>query len=199
MNRWNRTGMTRIELLVTVVVTLLVLILVTTQCGTRAIVKSQMIAELSNMKELHLATEQMASDGYKEGKAGLNWPGDTGGTFSNWTTQLVQENYLTKKDLAKLLSAPGVIVSPEDIPMVNTTAVLVYAVSTNSPESVVFLSSANFTNTPAGGLPPLASAKPYGNKGFVVFRKGGGGAILQSRQTGLHFTNIIGAFVPLCR
>ncbi len=41
----------------------------------------------------------------------------------------------------------------------------------------VLLTSANFTNTPSAVLPLLAgSRKPYGDKGFVVFRKGGDGA-----------------------
>jgi len=38
---------------------------------------------------------------------------------------------------------------------------------------------------------------PFGNKGFVVFRKAGDGAILMPKQVGQ--TNVIGAFAPLCR
>jgi len=41
------------------------------------------------------------------------------------------------------------------------------------------------------------SAKPFGNKGFVVFRKGGDGGVYLPKQVGQ--TNLIGAFVPLCR
>lgn len=158
-----------------------------------------MTQSLSNMKQLHLATQQMVLDGLTTGETNLGWPGDTGSSFARWTTSLVKNGYLTQRDLAKLLSAPGVPVSSEEIPVVNRTAVLVYAVSTNSSSDAVFLSTANFTNTPAGGAPPLKSAKPYGNKGYAVFRKGGDGAILQPRQTGWQFTNIIGASAPLCK
>ena len=162
-----------------------------------SLTKGQMTQTLSNMKQLHLATQQMALDGIAEGNTNLGWPGDTGGSFSNWARLLVQSNYLSMRDLNKLLSAPGIVVPPEKILIANTTAVRVYAAKEKDPGEVVFLTSANFTNTPDGGLPPLTNAKPYGNKGFVVFRKAGDGAILQARQAGN--TNLIGNFVPLCQ
>jgi len=154
-------------------------------------------SSLSNMKQLHMATEAMAIDGVLKGDPTLNWPGDTGGTFSHWTRALVENQYLSTNDLCKLLSAPGVVVPTGTLPTTNTTAVLVYAVSEDSPANTVFLSSANFTNTPTGGSPPDRAAKPYGSKGFIIFRKGGDGAILQARQAGN--INLIGGFVPLCQ
>jgi hypothetical protein len=51
---------------------------------------------------------------------------------------------------------------------------------------MVFLTTANWTN----GQPLGQDAKPYGNKGFVVFRKGGDGAILLPKQ--YNSTNVIG-------
>lgn len=153
-----------------------------------------MTQTLSNMRQLHLATQQMALDGESTDDKTLGWPGDTGGTFSHWAQKLVPE-YLGTNDFCKLLSAPGMMVKLGKIPAkMSEGALVVYAVSTNSPDTAVFLTSANFTNTPAGGLPLEASAKPYGDKGFVVFRKGGDGAILLRKQVGL--TNIIGSFVP---
>jgi prepilin-type N-terminal cleavage/methylation domain-containing protein len=152
---------------------------------------------LSNCKQLHLATQQMAMDGLTTGDTNLGWPGDTGGTFTNWSRQLVSA-YLSTNDFCKLLSAPGVIVPAGKIPeTMSGGAVRVYAVSTNSPDTAVFLTSANFTNSPAGGTPLDKNSKPYGDKGFVVFRKGGDGAILLARQVGM--TNIIGSYVPLVR
>lgn len=199
MNLRNHAGFTWIELLVCLVViaTLIALALPATSGG--GLRRGTMTRSLSNMKQLHLATQQMAMDGITTGQTNLGWPGDTGSSFARWTASLVQGEYLSKQDLAKLLSAPGIIVSPEKIPTVNTTAVLVYAVSTNSPNDALFLSTANFTNTPTGGVPPLKSAKSFGNKGFAIFKKAGDGAILQSRQTGPQYTNVIGSFVPLCR
>lgn len=156
----------------------------------------QMTQTLSNMKQLCMATRQMAIDGVMNGKANLGWPGDNDGTFSNWTTQLLN-GYLQTNDLCKLLSAPGKIVPTGKIPPMHDTALLVYAVSEESLSNAVFLTTANFTNTPAGGLPLEASAKPYGNKGFIVFRKAGDGMVLLPKQVGQ--TNIIGSYVPLCR
>lgn len=154
-----------------------------------------MTQTLSNTKQLYLATQQMALDGEAEKNTNIGWPGDIGGGFSNWTAQLLKGNYLSRTDLCKLLSAPGIIISTNDPFTNNQTALLLYAVRTNSPATAVFLSSANFTNTPTGGtLDP--DAKPYGKKGFVVFRKAGDGSILQSRQVGM--TNIIGSYVPPC-
>lgn len=154
-----------------------------------------MTQALSNMKQLHLATQQMALDGESSGDRALGWPGDTGGTFSSWVQNLVP-GYLSTNDFCKLLSGPGVVVRPGKVPAtMGECAVRVYAVGTNSPETAVFLTSANFTNSPEGGAPLEKSAKPYGDKGFVVFRKGGDGAILMKRQVGL--TNLIGSFVPL--
>ena len=158
---------------------------------------ARMIQVLSNMKQLHLATTQMALDGSTTGDTNLGWPGDTGGTFTNWTAQLVP-SYLNTNDFCKLLSGPGKIVPPGKIPtsMANS-AVLVYAISTNSSGNTVFLTSANFTNTPNGGAPLDPKTKPFGNEGFVVFRKAGDGAILLPRQT--NQTNIIGSYVPLLK
>ena len=152
---------------------------------------------LSNMKQLHLATQQMALDARTTGDTNIGWPGDTGGTFTNWVHNLTAGGYLTTNDLCKLLSGPGRITPLGKLPTHNDNATLVYAVREDSPGTTVFLTSANFTNTPTGGIPPLPNAKPYGTKGFIIFRKQGDGAILQAKQAGN--TNLIGSFVPLCR
>ncbi|WP_316297988.1 hypothetical protein, partial [Clavibacter michiganensis] len=83
------------------------------------------------------------------------------------------------------------------VPTENTNAILIYQVREEHDGSFTFLTTANFTNTPSGGLPPLADAEPYGNKGFVIFRKGGDGAFLQAKQAGK--TNLVGSFAPLCK
>lgn len=192
-------ALTVTELLVALVVILVAigfLLSLSHVTWTSSLTQGQMSQTLSNMKQLHLATQQMALDGITTGKTNLGLPGDIGGTFSNWTAQIVSGNYLTAWDLSKMLSAPGIVLNPRQIPATNTTAVLVYAVKEQSEGSTVFLSTANFTNTPTGGLPPLADAKPYGNDGFIVFRKAGDGAILKPKQAGK--TNLIGGFVPLC-
>ncbi|CAN5784457.1 hypothetical protein BH09VER1_BH09VER1_18120 [soil metagenome] len=165
---------------------------------TSALVKGQQTQTLSNMKQLHLATQQMALDATTTGDTNIGWPGDLGGVFSRWATNIVGGNYLSTNDLCKLLSAAGKLTPPGSMPTGNTNAVLVYAVTENSDGATVFLSTANFTNTASGGAAPDPSAKPYGNKGFVIFHKAGDGVILSARQTGAQYTNIIGGFTNLC-
>lgn len=194
MNSRNQAGLTLVEAIVCVAIILILASLALPRIGHRGDGMSQ---PLSNMKQLHLATQQMALDGVATGETNLGWPGDIGGTFSNWAAQILKGGYMGTNDLCKMLSAPGVVVRPGKILSMNDTAVRVYAVRESSPTNAVFLTSANFTNTPTGGEPLNPWAKPFGNKGFVVFRKGGDGGILLPRQVGQ--TNLIGSFVPLCR
>lgn len=158
--------------------------------------RGTMTQTLSNAKQLHLATQQMALDAETTGETNLGWPGDTGGSFTNWIEQLTPE-YVSAEDLWKLMAAPGVVPPTGKALTKENCGLLVYAVGEKSRGDAVFLSSANFTNTPTGGLPPGKESKPYGNKGFVVFRKAGDGAILLPKQAGN--TNLVGSFVPLCR
>jgi type II secretory pathway pseudopilin PulG len=194
MNPRQNAAFTWVEALVCLAV-IGILLALALPSGGHTMKRGEMTQSLSNMRQLHLATQQMALDGESSGDRALGWPGDTGGTFSSWVTKLVPE-YLGTNDFCKLLSGPGVVVPSGKLPStMRECAVRVYAVGTNSPETAVFLTSANFTNTPGGGAPLEKSAKPYGDKGFVVFRKGGDGAILLKTQVGK--TNLIGSFVPL--
>jgi type II secretory pathway pseudopilin PulG len=60
---------------------------------------------LSNMRQLQMATRQMAIDNGQTLEAG--WPGDTDGTFFTWSRNLVEGGYFTISDFRKLLSANG--------------------------------------------------------------------------------------------
>ena len=157
---------------------------------TSALVKGQMTQTLSNQKQLHLATQQMALDGTTTGDATLSWPGTNG--WASFATNLVP-SYLGTNDFNKLLSAPGVIRSSAvAVNAATPSALIVYQVTEESPGDVVFVSTANFNaNSPAE---LNASNKPYGNKGFVIFHKAGDGAILLPKQWDK--TNIIGTNVP---
>jgi hypothetical protein len=154
-----------------------------------------MAQALSNMKQLHLTCQQMALDGETTGDKSLGWPG-TYATSEEWIAKMVPD-YISKSDLCKILSVRELVVSTNKIPKMNDTAFRVYAITGSSPTNAVLFTSANFTNTPTGGEPLSATSKPFGTNGFVVFRKGGDGAIL--RQTDVGNTNTIGSFVPLCR
>ncbi len=198
MTSRNYAGISVVEVFIAlVVIVIIILAVIPSLSENRAgVTRSQMTQTLSNMRQLHLATQQMTLDWQTTNADNIGWPGDIGGTFSNWTTQLVKGGYLWTSDLCKLLSAPGVIVPSRAIPLTNNTALLVYAVSTNSPGTAVFLTTANFTNTPTGGVLNPA-AEPYGEKGFLVFRLAGDGAVLRAKQAG--DTNVVGSYVPLCR
>lgn len=153
-------------------------------------------ATLSNMKQLQLATQSMALDGVTTGLTNLAWPGSIDSTFANWAKSIVPD-YLPTNDFCKLLSASNFPVDPRTLPTKNQNAILVYAVNEEQNGKHVFLTTANFTNTPTGGKALRANAKPFGDKFFVVFRKGGEGAILLANQVG--DTNLIGSFAPLLR
>lgn len=151
---------------------------------------------LSHMKQLHLATQSMALDGTTTGDTNLAWPGDGGGTFTNWAANICPA-YLDERDFRKLISSSVRVDFHSPMPSENSNGVLVYQARDEQDGNVVFLTSADFTNTPAGGRPPLKGAKPFAGKSFVVFRKGGDGAVLYPSQAGK--TNLVGSFAPLCK
>ena len=196
MKRRNESGITLFEVIFYVVIVFILYAVLAPHELRISPGRTALNQSLSNMKQLHLAAQQMQLDGITTGNTNLGWPGDIGGSFTNWTAQLLKGGYLTTSDLCKLLSAPGIIVSPNKLIRMNETAMRVYAVSTNSPSDAVFLTSANFTNTLTGGVAPNADSKPFGNK-VVFFQIGGIGSILLPKQIGQ--INIIGSYVPLCR
>jgi hypothetical protein len=163
---------------------------------TGALVRGQMTQSVSNMKQLHLVAQQIALDGSTSGDTNLAWPGDLLGGSATWKdwAAIVTNGYMTISDLAKMCSAPPITASSNTV--INSTAgttraVIAYKVSETNDSSVVLFSSSNFTNL-ATPVAPLAAGKPFGNKGFVVFRKGGDGGVLQSSQA--TNTNVVGGF-----
>jgi prepilin-type N-terminal cleavage/methylation domain-containing protein len=188
---------TLIELLVVISI-IAILAALSLPAITGALARGQMTQTMSNMKQLHLVTQQMALDSTVTGDTNLGWPGDMPSpSWNAWATNIVN-GYMTTNDFAKMVSAPGVTAplnqSPSGLTPGTRTgrAVILYNVSETNDGSTVLFSSSNFTNNQSGGTPPVSSSLPYGEKGFVVFRKGGDGAVLQTRQAGQ--TNIVGAF-----
>lgn len=182
------TGYTWLELIV--VLAVIVLLIALALPAPHSPDRAYMTQALSNMKNLRYATEQMAQDGLTVG-----WPGDHGGTFTNWAAQLVPY-YLSTNDFCNFISVAGHITLPDRLPSANTNGIRAYAVSSNSPADAIFLATENIDNTPHG---PKFDAKVriFSKRGFVVFHKGGDGAILLPKQ----ITNAaaVGTFVPLCQ
>lgn len=169
---------------------------------TGALARAQMTQSLSNMKQLHLIAQTMALDATTTGDTNLGWPGDLPDkSWAGWVTAAVP-SYIKTNDMAKLLSAPGITVGQEATisslspGVVGGRAVILYAVSETNDNNVTIFSTSNFTNK-ADGQALTGGSLPFGDKGFVVFRKGGDGAVLQAKQsTNTNITGIGGTNVP---
>ena len=188
---------TLIELLVVISI-IAILASLAIPAVTGALARGQMTQTLSNMKQLHLVAQSMALDATTTGDTNVGWPGDLAQkTWSGWVSNAVPA-YIKTNDMAKLLSAPGITVSATatlsslTVGTKDGRAVILYQVSETNNNGTVLFSSSNFTNSSSGQATLSPAALPYGDKGFVVFRKGGDGAILQARQS--TNTNIIGEF-----
>ena len=154
--------------------------------------KAQMTGALSNMKQIHLTCQQMSLDGTTTGDTNLAWPGGYP-SFTAWATN-VAPGYLSANDFAKIMSVAGAIATTNSIGSSggNTNGIIVTKVSDTdgSDGSSVLLYTRNVTNS--GGT-WTTNGTLFGNRGFVVFRKGGdGAAYLIPKQ--LTSTNLIGNF-----
>lgn len=144
---------------------------------------AQMIKVVSNGKQVYLAAQQAALDAAQNGTETIGWPGDMTtppGSPTTYFTALVTNNYLQPGDL-KILLAPGYNM------MVGTNATSLTEqnnafglgmVEDNDDSTAILLFTKNWTpaNGSGGGVATgviSATAKPFGNKGFVIVRKGG--------------------------
>jgi prepilin-type N-terminal cleavage/methylation domain-containing protein len=142
-----------------------------------ALVRAQLSQSLSNCRQLTLASTSLAMDSVATGDANMpGWPSTN--NFSTWIEQLTNAG-LGTNDIKKLLTAGGV--GPTSWPpQAGQVALNVYAVSEASSGETIFLTTRNWDASSPAALSP--SATPYGDKGFVAFRKGGDGAIYTARQ-----------------
>jgi prepilin-type N-terminal cleavage/methylation domain-containing protein len=185
MRRNKPSAFTLIELLVVIAI-IAVLASFAVPAITSALTKGQLVGTVNNARQFFLAGYQMALDGNTNSDVNYNWPGDYNTPaitkLSDYCTKLVANQYLKTGDLAKLLSGPGAIVGATGgvtdpttgvtsaVVLTGTTPGLkVYELRDGDSANTIFAVSNNYTYNTA--LTPTVS--PYGDKGFVVIRKGG--------------------------
>jgi len=186
MKQTTSAAFTLIELLVVIAI-IAVLAALAVPALTNALARGQMTGTMNNARQLYLAGFQMATDGATNSDPNYSWPGGDPSmtTLQAYCTRLVRNDYLKAGDLQKILNAPGTTcqVTPpaddtSDVVLRGTSALKVYRIRENDASNTIFAVSANYTYDtvlPAGGV-------PYGDKGFVVMRKGGDASIFRKNQ-----------------
>jgi prepilin-type N-terminal cleavage/methylation domain-containing protein len=171
---------TLIELLVVISI-IAILAALALPAITGALTRGQATQTMSNARQLYVATFNMAADGQTTGDTNLAWPGDlVSPNWSAWATALTAGGYLSTNDFNKMLSAQGVPRPANTAPGTATPSALsVYPVKDSSPMQSIFITSANFV---LPGTALVSTALPFGNKAFVVFRRGGDGLVYQGAQ-----------------
>jgi prepilin-type N-terminal cleavage/methylation domain-containing protein len=164
-------GFTLIELLVVISI-IAILASLAIPAISSALARGQMTQTLNNARQLTIATQTMSMDSTTAG-GGTSWTMGSDGqmlTVNTFSQELMTNKYLTVSDLRKIYAAPGVIVpttssnfTPADI------AFSIMETRESSPSDQPFLITKNWEDG------ELTTNAPYGDKGFIVFRKGGDG------------------------
>ena len=181
MKLFNRLrAFTLIELLVVISI-IAILAALALPSITGALTRGQAAQTMSNARQLYVATFNMAADGQTTGDTNLVWPGDSASpSWSTWATGLTAGGYLSSNDFNKMLVAQGVTRPANTaVTAASPSALNVYQVKDSSPMQSIFITSANFVSP---GTALVSTALPFGNKAFVVFRRGGDGLVYQGSQ-----------------
>lgn len=186
MAKKNSAAFTLIELLVVISI-IAILAALAVPALTNALNKGQMTGTMNNARQMYLAGFQMATDGAANSDSNYSWPGDDANMASlgDYCTKLVQNDYLKAGDLQKILNAPGANCTvtssagnPPTVTLAGNSALKVYKVKEIDASNTVFAVSANYSYNTA----LTSTGVPYGDKGFVVMRKGGDAAVFRKNQ-----------------
>jgi prepilin-type N-terminal cleavage/methylation domain-containing protein len=164
-------GFTLIELLVVISI-IAILASLAIPAISSALVRGQMTQTLNNARQLTIATQTMSMDTTTSG-GGTAWTMGSDGqmlTVDTFTQELMVNKYLTVSDLRKIFAAPGVIVPTTSSNFTaENIAFSIMETRESSPSDHPFLITKNWKKG------ELTTNAPYGDKGFIVFRKGGDG------------------------
>lgn len=187
MMKKTSSAFTLIELLVVISI-IAVLAAVAVPALTSALTRGQMTGTMNNLRQLHLVGLQMAVDGAATSDPNYSWPGDDAAitTLEGYISKLSATDYLKPGDIQKILTAPGTTCVVNSTTASGTTTVTltgkpalkVYKVKDIDGTNTIFCISANY----AYGTALTAAGVPYGDKGFIVVRKGGDGAVYRRNQ-----------------
>lgn len=188
MKTRSQSAFTLIEMLVVISI-IAVLAAFAVPALTSALTKGQMTGTLNNGRQIYLAGQQMALDGAANSDPSLVWPGDdpTINTVSNYLSRLVANDYLKVGDCQKLMNGPGtnatataVAGPPPGVTMAGAIpAFKFFKVKDADSSNVVFLETNNYKyNTTLQGV----TTAPFGDKGFIVQRRGGDASILRKNN-----------------
>jgi len=192
MRKKNSSAFTLIELVVVIAI-IASLAAFAMPALTNALTRGQMTGSLNNVRQFYLAGYQMALDGASNSDPNLSWPGDDPNvatlTVASYSAKLIKNDYLKPGDLTKLLTAPGAACTvtatgpdPNGDYTVTyasgTPALKVYKVHDADSANTLFAVTKNYTYDTA----LVASDSPFGDKGFVLVRKGGDASILRKNN-----------------
>lgn len=192
MRKKNSSAFTLIELVVVIAI-IASLAAFAMPALTNALTRGQMTGSLNNVRQFYLAGYQMALDGASNSDPNLSWPGDDPNvatlTVASYSAKLIKNDYLKPGDLTKLLTAPGAACTVTATgPDANgdytvtyasgTPALKVYKVHDADSANTLFAVTKNYTYDTA----LVASDSPFGDKGFVLVRKGGDASILRKNN-----------------
>ena len=95
---------------------------------------------------------------------------------------IVSNDYLKPTDASKLFAIPpgfqpATFTSNTITMAANNNGFKIFKVTDSNAGNTIFISTKNYTYNTA-----LGTNNPYGDKGFVIFRKGGDGSIYRKQQ-----------------